>query len=1130
MSDFGTFEAAAVADQEPRRKQRIAARQMAAALSDIHDTFGTFMANADGADNFEDRWSTVRADVRKTLLAHQIGTYPAVMREAYGHLKKSWIAVQAAEDTDDENESDPDDGFGGKKAPPFGSKEKDARRRKADLPGQGVDTSAIGGGASGIGGMPGFNMGQPSAPATDAPGMGGSAPYDGANAIGGGVTGGGAMGGAAPGGGGAPVPAQRGASRRVAEDRSAPFQDLPQGRPHGEGDLIPQEHNDPANSQTPAVQNDFIPPTSDIEHREAMQLVADLYTDWADSNRLRVASMNTLDVYASNGLHDDDYFLLAGMIRKAECDCDDDEGEDHDDSEGGSEPSDDSGSEDGDGDDDSSDESDSGDNPFTSEGGDDSDDEGDDGGGSEDGGEDFYGGDDAADAGPEDGGSEDFGAEDDGGDQDFGGDPDPDGSDPAQVGDPSADPASADQGGPVDDGSGQQFTVPEEAPDLPPEAMDQIPQDDTAGDQSIPPEVIDQILGLPPGTLEALIVQELQGGGADQGGPPPGGPPPQLASRRRAAEDPTQAAGGSPSAAPAAPAQMPAAPPAGAGSAATMAPPGSGSVAPPPAPMPLENQPAEDALLDTALQSVTQMIDTETQEYQQIIDPLTQALQAIEFAQQVEQAENPLDVTPPEGSVNASPAAAPGGSESTTEKAAAIANRYQLSEEGYGMLIDAMSRKHYEHVGEAIRSLPEELRPGIANHIGAMFKEDNSRFNHDQWLNSVGARSFMAAGAGNTPTLDTFEFPGTTPTGKPVQTKQVTPYAVDDLGKGPNKISKGVLPKFQDFTKKRTDMGLNNGDLGNESAFETENQGKLGPKAIDKVRSTVGAPPAAPAAAATTKTPKQASFFTRRVPGWKWDDHLAGYISREARNFTCSCGNEIPTPSYGTCRCGKLWNSYAIGDGHHLAGNSADMFVTREIPVREDVIVANKRMAWTSDNGWTPPDQRDIDWVEDEDREDADAPHAPGKTAAQALAWDAAEVRVANLVGLPVRIASNPAIEGVVTHTDLDTGSAWVQHAGGHHQFALADLQSAPAPSLRDAVRQHVVGRIGERASAARSAFFAEGALREDDYITKYDDDEDPARKDGPKKPPSTTIKGGDPKWHSRQDGGKFKSTSPFKG
>lgn len=71
-----------------------------------------------------------------------------------------------------------------------------------------------------------------------------------------------------------------------------------------------------------------------------------------------------------------------------------------------------------------------------------------------------------------------------------------------------------------------------------------------------------------------------------------------------------------------------------------------------------EGAPAPDHLLDVAGQAVAQAIEQQTQQYQQIIAPLSQAIQAIQFAQQVEQAAHPLDVTPPQGTIDVVPQSA----------------------------------------------------------------------------------------------------------------------------------------------------------------------------------------------------------------------------------------------------------------------------------------------------------------------------------------------------------------------------------------------------------------------------------------------------------------------------------------
>ena len=933
----------------------------------------------------------------------------------------------------------------------------------------------------------------------------------------------------------------------------------------------------------------------DDSKKEAARLVADIYTDFARTNGLRVASLETLDHYASTGIHDADYRLLQALItRQAECDedCDDDEDTE---SEAPSASE--------------SDESESGD------------DEGED--------YDFGGEDDAEgeEEAPEDGDTEESDE-----DYDFGGE----------------DEGEEDQGG------GEQYTVPEEAPELPPEMMAEIPQDDASGSAPVPPEVVDSLLGLPEGTIEQLLLEEVEQGsqGGDPGmsgppAPPQGGgddffggggddaeqEPSRVARRRQATPkglkdktneygrkkapaktktpggyerepvdsadamdmdrerqiedgnrkrdaarrfwaaegDPEQESGGGGEQA--APAQDPAAAMGGGDPAAMgmgqpmMPPPGSQAVTPPQAPAPLENQPAEDALLDTANQAIMQMIDQETAEYQQIIDPLSQALQAIQFAQQVEQSEHPMDVTPPQGTVDVSPAAAPGGagnpmqqqamrrwagehndnfqdmeidyvqdladsghpgarsylekfyekpegyftdenysgpgipdrannpyyeasrrraavpypdpdrrktwdwdkghrpSEDSTEfgdvshdgvanrpqdrqakvefgirnAAALIASRYRLSATGHQMLLNAaLGRRGYEHVVEALKLVPPEVRKAAAIHMSHLFSAGNQRFNKDVFMKTVMAsnprdragdawrdgrdrgerehgRHDMDEGyyrdendpnswelhndgyqpgnitgsrgrlpfdrprlAGetwtNTPLMDEFEFPD------PGQPETRDKHTVNDLPKLPGGhigASQKAVDRFQRWQKNQQQKGLptTQGESAVHNFLQTSKPYKkrVGPDAANMIHQELGLEPdavktpkakpvkavnptlkgkggktpAAPKAKAPAPkaAPKTASFFTRKVPGWRWDDHLSGYLSKEARAFTCSCGQKIASPSYKTCSCGKVWNVYAIGDSHHLASDTAEVYIAREIPVRPGVIMANKKMA-----------------------------------------------------------------------------------------------------------------------------------------------------------------------------------------
>ena len=913
--------------------------------------------------------------------------------------------------------------------------------------------------------------------------------------------------------------------------------------------------------------------------KEAAKLVADIYSDFAQSNGLRVASMDSLNIYASTGIVEADYRVLANLIRIAE----EEEAEK---------------ASDGDDEDDSDDEDE--DYDFGGEGGSEGDEEG------------------------SEGDDEDSDSDDDSDDDeeyDFGG------------GDDS-------KGG---EGGGQSYTVPDQAPDLDPQVLNEIPHDDTDGTAPVPPNVIDSLLGLPEGTIEQLLLQEVeqgqggapqapQGGGDDflgQGSDDAEQEPPRVARRRRAIkdtrgrdqsrewaidqlddpstknlsdeelqkrlhedmgrdpeywndkessrrvakdygrkcpecksnntdyssstndydcydcgatfkpysnpkkspekessrqarqfwaapdesedelterqkreqkdsldtkheswmkskaaarrfwaadgdqepqEDPSgggQPPQGDPSQGGGDPAAMGGDPSAMGG---MMPPPGSQSVAPPAPPAPLENQPAEDALLDTANQAIMQMIDRETQEYQQIIGPLSQALQAVQFAQQVEQSEHPMDVTPPDGSVNVDPSQAPGGAQNPQQQLArlmrqaridqrqakkvrVLKNAAHLIARTYGvserMLLAAMGRRHYEHLAEAFHILPPEAHQtpevrAAANHIGKMCAAENPMFNFEAWIDStVGGGMARAAsnprdragdawrdgrdrgvaehgrqdqldwfsgpddgtdtpyrGKGannggpdpvginasrsrhpfdrprlagetwkNTPTMDRFEFPNE----QPETTDNMT---INDL---PKQAPKG-LPKMkarrrhavdlgtkvQKWLQRQTDSGLNSGGDTMAERYLTEHKNPSSQKGIDEVHQAVGATPHAPEPAATApkvsvpkavnpttkkgswgewEPPKTASFFTRRVPGWKWDDHLSGYLSKEARNFTCSCGEKVASPSYKTCRCGKIWNVYAIGDTHHLASDTADVFIAREIPVRDNVIMANRKMA-----------------------------------------------------------------------------------------------------------------------------------------------------------------------------------------
>jgi hypothetical protein len=91
----------------------------------------------------------------------------------------------------------------------------------------------------------------------------------------------------------------------------------------------------------------------------------------------------------------------------------------------------------------------------------------------------------------------------------------------------------------------------------------------------------------------------------------------------------------------------------------------------------------------------------------------------------------------------------------------------------------------------------------------------------------------------------------------------------------------------------------------------------------------------------------------RKVAGWDWNDYQNGYLANSPRHFECSCGDQFPTPSgFHRCACGKQWNSYVIGTGGSNREAAADTFIVREVPVRPDVIVANRKLA--GQHSYTP--------------------------------------------------------------------------------------------------------------------------------------------------------------------------------
>jgi hypothetical protein len=141
---------------------------------------------------------------------------------------------------------------------------------------------------------------------------------------------------------------------------------------------------------------------------------------------------------------------------------------------------------------------------------------------------------------------------------------------------------------------------------------------------------------------------------------------------------------------------------------------------------------------------------------------------------------------------------------------------------------------------------------------------------------------------------------------------------------------------------------VHDGDYAN--VMNDADRRKVEPEYHDYLRHYHDGGPRHPALTAARKTAwtgwGPAQFPKRhKVAGWDWDDHLSGFISLGHRRFACDCGQEHDVPGYGQCKCGKIWNRYVIGNGGDLRTASPEMFIAREVPVRDGVIVAHRRTA-----------------------------------------------------------------------------------------------------------------------------------------------------------------------------------------
>lgn len=416
--------------------------------------------------------------------------------------------------------------------------------------------------------------------------------------------------------------------------------------------------------------------------------------------------------------------------------------------------------------------------------------------------------------------------------------------------------------------------------------------------------------------------------------------------------------------------------------------------------------------LQKADEALTNLLNQKAEEFQETIAPLQQALQTVQQAEAAQQAANPLGVQPPAGTVNVLPPG-PGGDPSGGgmppaggdpmggmdpsmmmgggdpsggmggDPAAMMGGGAPPMGDPSQMQMQARRRRQAgtdsyptpEHLwegqgpdrdedGRPLRnSTPSEverfsdaaraLRGGMLNTRQAWNEDDDDL--SDYYERQAFGESWKPAWDKEIPS--TSKNPKKKP--KPEPEYQGRHRAEAKRG-GRGKAQGANAPRRAGIVNDVDEWGKGRGvTTGNPEVdlaqFESETGTTIGPKQRNKLTKPKPVSTANPMPRSkqpiTTKMPKSASFFTRKVAGWEWDDHLNGYLASKNTPFTCKCGSKHPVPSYSTCKCGKIYNSYVIGTGGDNHQASVEKFICREIPVRDNVIVANRKTA--KDGGCT---------------------------------------------------------------------------------------------------------------------------------------------------------------------------------
>lgn len=183
------------------------------------------------------------------------------------------------------------------------------------------------------------------------------------------------------------------------------------------------------------------------------------------------------------------------------------------------------------------------------------------------------------------------------------------------------------------------------------------------------------------------------------------------------------------------------------------------------------------------------------------------------------------------------------------------------------------------------------------------------------------------------------------------------PGGMDDMWEAADRLRENETPRYSRRRRAR-DLSDIEPPLPNWAGDDTDKSGRPLP-----VNQIPPAPPPVSKAGARRKTAWSGwgpAVFpkARKVAGWDWDEHLSGYVADRPHRFVCSCDRPFNTPGgFHRCACGKNWNSYVIGSGGSSREASPPKFLVREIPVRDNVIVARRKRSAPSYSPISPKDE-----------------------------------------------------------------------------------------------------------------------------------------------------------------------------